>query len=844
MGKGIQYTVIKNLESQKGLQTIQGLRSQFLQPDGIFTPMPFWFWNGRLEREELLRQLRDFRDKGVEGFVLHPRIGIPDTLGYLSDEFMTLVEAVVDEAASMNMRVILYDEGMYPSGSANGEIVRRNPEFASRGLIMIEQPMKNTPEWSIPLEEGDRIVSVQAILRTGNDLEGIEASKTQIIEMAEDFGSTVSYTPPDAGEWSYVAFIDRLSLGTIRGIHYGQDDGEPGAPRAADLLNPEAVQMFIELTHERYYGRIGRHFGSSIIAMFTDEPDLLGRKHRKGMLPWTAGFLEEFIRSGNREEELILLWLESGDYTADIRRRYRKAVRHRMEQSFYKPLHDWCEAHGIALTGHPAASDDMGLLRYFHIPGQDIVWRWLAPEGDLGITGKHSTMGKCSADSARHRNKLRNLNECFGVCGKGNSWALTADDTKWYLDWLFVRGVNLICPHAFYYSIEGERLHERAPDVGPNNIWWPEYSRFSQYIKRMSWVMTESINQPELCVLCRADHLSWELARPLYEGQMEFNYLEEELLQEEAVLKDGMMSIANQRYRIVLLEDVEQFEPNTREKLKEFVRHGGIVMEHNRGAAAPVSYAEPGWEVLHTLESVAERVGQLLSHRAEFKPVSPGLRISHVIKDHIHLYVLVNEGETAIQGSVFINGEGKPELWDAWSGTITPVQAEARDGGMDIALTIDRRQCLVLALDPDASSIIDPVSTKQETVAQDLSEGWQVDGAEGAISLTSWTEWEGREHFSGTVTYTRELEWKPSASYTDVILDLGEVHEMAKVFLNGQLIDTKLWSPYRCSLSDYLLTGKNVLQVEVTNTLANRYDQVSLPSGMLGPITLTICLEV
>lgn len=826
------------------MMKLESLRTQFLTPDGAFTPMPFWFWNGNLEQEELLRQLRDFRDKGVEGFVLHPRIGIPDTLGYLSDEFMALVEAIIDEAASMNMRVILYDEGMYPSGSANGEIVRCKPEYASRGLIMLEQPMKNTPEWIIPLEEGDRIVSVQAISRTGPKLEGIEGSKTQIIEVADDSCGIVSFAPPDEGAWSYVAFIDRYSLGTIRGIHYGQDDGEPGAPRAADLLNPEAVQLFIELTHERYYERIGRHFGSSIIAMFTDEPDLLGRKHRKGMLPWTAGFLEEFMSSGNREEDLVLLWLESGDNTAEIRRCYRKAVRHRMERSFYKPLHDWCEAHSIALTGHPAASDDMGLLRYFHIPGQDIVWRWLAPEGDLGITGKHSTMGKCSADSARHRNKSRNLNECFGVCAKGNSWALTADDMKWYLDWLFVRGVNLISPHAFYYSIEGERLHERAPDVGPNNIWWPEYDRFSQYIKRMSWVMTESINQPEVCVLCRADHLSWELARPLYEGQIEFNYLEEELLQDEAVLENGMIAIANQRYRIVLLEDVEQFELDTREKLKEFVCQGGRILEHNRVTAPPVGCVEPGWEVHHSIEAVADRVEQILPHRAEFKPLSPGLRISHVVKEGIHLYVLVNEGETAIKGTLSMNGEGKPELWDAWSGTSIPVEAEARNGGMNIPLTIERRQCLVIALDPAAAVTLNPVISKQEAVAQDLNDGWEVDGVEGEVPLTSWTEWEGREHFSGTMTYTRELEWNRTASYADVILDLGEIHEMAKVFLNGRLIDVKLWSPYRFSLSDHLLTGKNVLKVEVTNTLANRYDRVSLPSGMLGPVTLTTCIEV
>lgn len=817
------------------------MREQFLEPDGSYTPLPFWFWNGNLEQEELLRQLHDFRDKGVEGFVLHPRIGIPDTLPYLSEAFMDLVEIVTDEAAKLNMQVILYDEGMYPSGSANGEIVRRRPDYASRGLVMLEQLVKDTRAWTIPLEEGDRIVSVQAVRKTGPNVDQMDHSSTRLITAAD---RTVSFNPPDDEEWSYIAFIDRFSNGTIRGIHYGQDDGEPDAPRAADLLNPEAVQLFIELTHERYYARIGRHFGQSVIAMFTDEPDLLGRRHRKGMQPWTADFLEEFIRFGNREEDLAALWLDTDGNAAEIRSRYRKAVRDRMERAFYKPLHDWCEEHGIALTGHPAASDDIGLLRYFHIPGQDVVWRWLAPEDDKGVTGKHSTMGKCSADSARHRNKLKNLNECFGVCGIGNSWALTADDMKWYLDWLFVRGVNMICPHAFYYSIEGKRLHERAPDVGPHNIWWPEYGRFSQYMKRMSWVMTGSVNQTQVAVLCHADHLSWELTRPLYEHQIEFNYLEEELLQKDCVMEEGLISIANQQYGIVLLEDANQFETETLERLEEFIRQGGVVLEHNRESLRLDRSVQTGWEILDSAIEMADRLKLLLPYRAEFKPASPDLRMSHVKKDGIHLYVLVNEGDSSIEGSLFVHEQGTIEVWDAWNGAVRPAQTGLRAGGMDISLQIERRQSLIIALDPAGAVTSGAIRTREEASVEDFSDGWSVDGLEGFIPLTSWTEWEGKAHFSGTLIYTREIQWDRTDSYEDIVLHLGEVHEMARVFLNGELVDVRLWSPYCFSLKEHLQQGTNLLQVEVTNTLANRYDNKSFTSGLLGPVSIVCSVQV
>ena len=50
--------------------------------------------------------------------------------------------------------------------------------------------------------------------------------------------------------------------------------------------------------------------------------------------------------------------------------------------------------------------------KYFAVPGQDLVLRWLAPEKD-GLAGMDSTMAKCSADAARLMGRRRNSNECL-----------------------------------------------------------------------------------------------------------------------------------------------------------------------------------------------------------------------------------------------------------------------------------------------------------------------------------------------------------------------------------------------------------------------------------------------
>lgn len=840
---------------------LQQLRTRFIDPGAQYSPIPFWFWNDSLTKEELLRQIHDFHVKEVEGFVLHPRIGIPESMPYLSEPFMDLVEAAVEEAAALKMNVILYDEGMYPSGAANGEIVRRNPEYASRGLRMVEQPLDGPLEWTIPLEEGDRLVSVQAIKKLSE--KQCDVTKVHILK-AED--GRVRFAPPDQDAWSLIAFIDSFTNGTIRGIHYGQDDGEPNAPRAADLLNPEAIALFIELTHERYYQRIGKHFGSTVIAMFTDEPDLLGRRHRKGLVPWTNGFLKQFLAGGNREEELAALWFDVGIETESIKTKYRKAVRKQMEKAYYKPLHDWCEERGIALTGHPAASDDIGLLQYFHIPGQDVVWRWLAPENELGITGRHSTMGKCSSDAARHRGRARNLNECFGVCGKDHEWALTADDMKWYLDWLFVRGVNLITPHAFYYSIEGERLHERAPDVGPNNIWWSEYARFARYIKRMSWVMTDSVNVTRLAVLSEADHLSWKLAKPLFERQIEFNYLEEELLQNVCTLQDGKLSIVNQVYDTIILEQGREFEAETWSKLEAFVRQGGIVAELTVEGA--VKSPEIGQQRYAELDQLVDSMSKRLSERPVFKPAASnsaqsraeeeqpghadqagmsqqyakGLRISHVVKDGVHLYVLVNEGEAVIAGHLTVQQQGWAEVWDAWNGTVQSAEAVKIGEGLEISVRIERRGSLIIAVDPRLETKEYSAPSTRMVRSLGLHTGWKLADRGVPVVLESWTEWDGMEHFSGTLSYEVDIEWNPSRVYADVVLDLGQVHELARVFLNGEEVGIGMWKPYRFSIHEQLREGVNRLRVDVTNTLANRYDKASLPSGLIGPVIL-YCYE-
>ena len=225
------------------------------KPSREFTPIPFWFLNGNLTHDEIRRQLNDFNAHGVSGVVLHPRIGLAKRIRYLSKEYFSYIRTAVKEAAALNMTVVLYDEGMYPSGSANGMVTAGRPDLVSQGITLVS---KSQP--------GDEV-------------------------LAE--------TPKGV-------LVVRRSGGTIRGIHWGEDDGEPNAPESADILNPEVVQRFIGLTHDAYYRELKEYFGNTIIGFFTDEPSILGRNVEK-MFPWTKGFAQLFTEAGGKLENLSLI---------------------------------------------------------------------------------------------------------------------------------------------------------------------------------------------------------------------------------------------------------------------------------------------------------------------------------------------------------------------------------------------------------------------------------------------------------------------------------------------------------------------------------------------------------
>jgi hypothetical protein len=130
--------------------------------------------------------------------------------------------------------------------------------------------------------------------------------------------------------------------------------------------------------------------------------------------------------------------------------------------------------------------------------------------------------------------------------------------------------------------------------------------------------------------------------------------------------------------------------------------------------------------------------------------------------------------------------------------------------------------------------------------------------------LKSWTEFEdpGVRYFSGTATYQTSLQLTEEQLGADhsLWLDLGEVHEVANVLVNGKEAEIVWKAPYTVRVDRLLKPGENVIEVEVTNLWPNRLigdaqsttgkhytrtnirtytkDSPLFPSGLIGPVVL------
>ena len=639
------------------------LPAEWLEPPREFSQAPFWFWNDELSQEELVRQMADFQAHGVHAFVIHARAGLPKSIGWLSERMIDFMRFTIEEAARRDMWVILYDEGMYPSGSSSGQVVAGNPAYRTRGLVCVD------------LDEAE----------PGAEVRGVRIGSDGAPDLAP--GQTLVAIVKRHLNGHRIAVVDRAvrdGHSYIRGLHFVEENPPRRAnhrevpenhPPAGDILNPEAVACFIRLVYQRYYDEFGDHFGKTVKAIFTDEPSLLAKGAERGMVAGTTGILEHVsaFLGYDFTEHLPTLWYKDEPDAERYRRDYNRALQARLERTFYRPISQWCTAHGIALTGHPMGPDDIGHLRHFHMPGQDIVWRYIEPGKPSALGGEQSTQAKCASSAMIHLKRRRNLNEYCGAYGHN----FTFEEMQWLANWLLIRGCNLLVPHAFYYSVRGPRVDERPPDVGPNNTWWPQFRPFAQATSRLCWLNADGTHVCALVILGLNDYLPWQPAKVCFQHQRDFNYLEARHLWEDARVDQDGIHLAGMHYRALVLEEDP---PKEAARAIEVLEKAGRIIRWN--------------EKMSDGEFV-RAIDRLVLPDVRVSPDAPDLRVRHVRKAGADYYLLFNEGAQQLELSLKLSIPGPRTLLD-------PTTSSGENVSTDQPITLAKHALRVLRVEPRA----------------------------------------------------------------------------------------------------------------------------------------------
>jgi hypothetical protein len=249
---------------------------------------------------------------------------------------------------------------------------------------------------------------------------------------------------------------------------------------------------------------------------------------------------------------------------------------------------------------------------------------------------------------------------------------------------------------------------------------------------------------------------------------------------------------------------------------------------------------------------------------------------THRRVEDVEVYFVSNQEERARVLELSLRVSGRvPEIWNTVTGEMAKARAWRIENGRTVLaldLAAAESAFVVFREDTALTEQRPPAEGERKGHTQELNGGWTVafekrpaspSGPVYAEILFDWSQHSDPavRHFSGTANYKRVFSHKKSASGQRVWLDLGEVANLAEVFVNGVNCGVAWTPPCRVEITRALKNGDNELRVAVTNTWANRLigdaelperERVTwttsklsmkgkplLKAGLLGPVRVT-----
>src|SRR5215207_2756741 len=518
----------------------------------------------------------------MPGIILHGRYGLETS--YIGETYLDRIHFAVEEAQKLGLQTWIYDEMNWPSGTADKRVLQARPDLAQRYLECINITVRGP--WFTYLTGADsRYLDFEKSTPVAAFAIRLDGQK-EVIDLTPNlsFRDVIPWEAP-AGNWRLMYIVEKI------------------ADYYIDAMNPEATAEFLKMGYEPYASVIDGKMSSQMLGFYTDEPAmhyyLTGGDNP--VVPWTKEMFRRFQeRNGyNLRPRLPDLFFDVRPDSARVRYDFYNTLTDFYSKAFYQQIHEWCQQHNVLFTGHLLYEEWLrSLIRvegnlFKHYPHMDVVGvDHLYPiVGTRDQPREHVAM-KVASSAAHAQRSPRLLCESFG----GIFMDATMQRMKWIADWEYVLGVNLLNPHGFHYTLEGPRKRDWPPSMFYQYPWWQYYGDFSNYISRLSHLLSGGKHIAKVAVLwpmnamfatytpqthnALGDRIERDfntLTDLLLRLHYDYDYLDEDVLA-NAELDGPIIRIGDEMHELVVLPPMAHIKLSTLQKLEEFVEKGGRVL--------------------------------------------------------------------------------------------------------------------------------------------------------------------------------------------------------------------------------------------------------------------------
>lgn len=715
---------------------------------------------------------------------------------------------------------------------------------------------------------------------------------------------TLDWTPP-RGEWMVLRF--GYSLTGVK--------NHPGTPAATgfevDKYSARDVRDYLE----KYYDPIAAELKG-----LTGErglQNLLTDSWEAGQANWTPTMIAEFkARRGYDPTPYLPVLADRIVGGAEASDRFlwdfRRTLADLLAEAHYKTIGDFARERGLGYygeamgTGLPTTGDGLQAKRYTTVPMAEF-WQ-VRP--DQPSDPKHVADVREAASAAHVYGQNIVATESFTALPMFPPYSVTPWQLKPIADRFLAQGVNRFAIHTsvhqpiekapgFTLSVFGQHFsrHESwAEMAGP---WMTYLARASELLQQGRFVGDVAYFYGEGAAVTVPENGATDPVVPAGHG---YDFVNRDIVLKDLAVADGRIRAASgMTYGVLVLPaNTTRLSLPLVTKLRDLVAAGArLVGPRPTGAAGlgagDAEVAAVAAQLWGDLDGKARTVrnfgrgkvywGQGLDAILAEEGIAPdyvfsgdgadGIVAIHRRLDDGDVYFVANQGGRAahIDASFRVAGR-EAELWYPDSGRIAPGSFRQAGGRTVVPLALDPYESVFVVFRKPtgqaARTVVPATEAPLMTIGSDWSLAFMADrGAPSSIHLdriASWTESAdaGVRYYSGTGTYDKLIEvprqWLHEGRR--ILLDLGDVREVARVYVNGSVAGTAWKPPYRVDITDAVKPGRNRLSIAVANLWPNRMigdlqpeatrqytfttmpmppytkDTPLLPSGLLGPVRI------